>query len=64
MEQTIPKLMRKAAQKYPEITAQYSRTKTGDFEERNYHDMLQFALDFAGGLAELGVVRGEKIGLI
>lgn len=64
MEQTIPKLMRKAAQKYPEITAQYSRTKTGDFEERNYHDMLQFALDFAGGLADLGVVRGEKIGLI
>ena len=64
MEQTIPKLMRKAAQMYPEYTAQYSRTKTGEYEERNFHDMFQFAMDFAGGLAELGVVRGEKIGLI
>ena len=56
--------MRASAQKYPEVIAQYSRAKTGEFEGRNYHDMFQAMLDFAGGLKSLGVVRGEKIGLI
>ncbi len=63
-EKTLPKLMRASAQKYPEVIAQYSRAKTGEFEGRNYHDMFQAMLDFAGGLKSLGVVRGEKIGLI
>lgn len=56
--------MRASAQKYPEVIAQYSRAKTGEFEGHNYHDMFQAMLDFAGGLKSLGVVRGEKIGLI
>src|SRR5574344_956043 len=64
MEQTLPKMLRRTAEKYPEINAQYSRTKTGGFTPVNYHDMYQKTLDFAGGLLQLGEVRGSKIGLI
>ena len=64
IEQTLPKILRKIAEQYPEINAQYSRTKTGEFIPTNYHNMYQNVLDFAGGLMEHGVTRGERIGLI
>src|SRR5574344_1390392 len=64
MEQTLPKMLRHTAEMYPEIDAQFSRSKTGEFIPLNYHDMYQRALDFAGGLLELGEKRGSKIGLI
>src|SRR5574344_429487 len=64
MEQTLPKMLRHTAEKYPETNAQYSRTKTGKFIPVNYHNMYQKSLDFAGGLLKLGEVRGSKIGLI
>ena len=64
LPQTLPKMLRGVAEKYPEINAQYSRTKKGDFIPLNYHDFYQTALDFAGGLLEHGVTRGERIGLI
>jgi len=64
MEQTLPKMLRRTAEKYPEIYSQYSRTKSGDFIPVNYHDMYQKSLDFAGGLLQLGQKRGSRIGLI
>jgi long-chain acyl-CoA synthetase len=64
MEQTLPKMLRHTAEMYPEIDAQFSRSKTGEFIPLNYHDMYQRSLDFAGGLLELGEKRGSKIGLI
>ena len=64
MEQTLPKMLRHTAEAYPETNAQFSRSKTGEFIPINYHDMYQRALDFAGGLLELGEKRGSKIGLI
>mgnify|MGYP002624507473 FL=1 len=64
MEQTLPKLVQAIAEKYPEVNAQYSRTKTGDFIPTNYHDFFQKSLDFAGSLLELGLKRGDRIGLI
>lgn len=63
-ECTIPKLLRKIAAKYPEIPAQMSHSKTGQYTSSNYHDFYQSALDFGGALLELGVKRGDKIGLI
>ncbi len=63
-EKTLPKILRKSAQKWPEINAQYSRTKSGDFIPTNYHDMFQSALDFSGALLGMGVKRGDRIGLI
>lgn len=64
MEQTLPKMLKKVAEDFPQTIAQMSRTKTGDFIPTNYHDLYQGALDFAGGLLEHGVSRGERIGLI
>lgn len=63
-EHTIPKLVRSVAQKYPEVSAQLSHTKTGEITEVNYHDMFQSALDFGAALLDLGVKRGDRIGLI
>lgn len=64
MEQTLPKMLRHSAEKWPELNAQYSRTKKGDFIPTNYHDLYQKALDCAGGLLTLGAKRGSRIGLI
>ena len=64
LEQTLPKLFRKSAEKYPEFSAQLFRTKDGTYAETNYHDCYQKALDFSGALLKFGVKRGDKIGLI
>lgn len=64
MEQTLPKMLRRSAEKWPELNAQYSRSKKGDFTPINYHDLYQTALDCAGGLLSLGAKRGSRIGLI
>ncbi len=63
-ECTIPKILRAVAAKYPEVPAQLSHTKDGSYTSTNYHDLYQTALDFGGALLELGVKRGDKIGLI
>ncbi len=63
-EPTVPKLVRKTAQKFPEVTAQLSHAKDGSYAEINYHDLYELALDFAGSLLEYGVKRGDRIGLI
>lgn len=63
-ECTIPKILRAVAAKYPEVPAQLSHTKDGSYTPTNYHDLYQTALDFGGALLELGVKRGDKIGLI
>ncbi len=64
MEQTLPRMLRSVAERFPEINAQYTRSKSGEFLPTNYHDFYQNSLDFAGGLLNLGVSRGSKIGLI
>ena len=63
-EETLPKILRKSAEKWPEVSAQLSHDKFGGYAENNYHDFFQMALDFGGALAELGIKRGDKIGLI
>lgn len=64
MFDTLPKMLQKAAEKYAELNVQYTKNKAGVFEPTNYHDMFQKSLDFGGGLLELGIMRGDKIGLI
>ena len=63
-EETLPKILRKSAEKWPEVSAQLSHDKFGGYAENNYHDFFQMALDFGGALAEMGIKRGDKIGLI
>ena len=63
-ECTVPKVLRAVATKYPEVPAQISHEKDGSYRPTNYHDFYQTALDFGGALMELGVKRGDHIGLI
>ncbi len=64
MEQTVPKLLRKSAAEWPEIAAQYSRKKDGEFETITYRELFQKALDFGAGLLSIGIKRGDLIGII
>lgn len=64
MEQTVPKMLRKSATEWPEVIAQYSRLKDGEFEPVTYRDLYQNAMDFGAGLLSLGIKRGDLIGLI
>lgn len=64
MEQTVPKLLRKSATEWPEIAAQYSRKKDGEFEIITYRELFQKALDFGAGLLSIGIKRGDLVGII
>ena len=64
MEQTLPKMLKKVAAEFPEIAAQYSKNAEGVFEPVSYRELYESALDFAAALKQLGVVRGQAIGLI
>ena len=64
MEQTVPKMLRKSAAEWPEVAAQYSRLKDGEFEPISFRQLYQAALDFGAGLLDIGVKRGTLIGLI
>ncbi len=61
---TIPKMVKKTVETYPEVVAQYKRIKNGQFEPVLYRDMFEIALDFAAALLNLGFKRQQKIGLI
>lgn len=64
MEQTVPKMLRKSAAEWPEVAAQYSRLKDGEFEPISFRQLYQAALDFGAGLLDIGVKRGTLVGLI
>lgn len=64
MEQTLPKMLRKVASEFPEVEAQLSRQKNGEFAATTYRELYSASLDFGAGLLSLGVKRGEPIGLI
>ncbi|MDR3311860.1 MAG: AMP-binding protein, partial [Spirochaetaceae bacterium] len=66
METTLPLMLDGIARKYPDIPAQYFRIneKTPVFESLSYRELMNIALNFAGGLLSLGVRRGDPVGLI
>ena len=61
---TVPKMIFGTAEKHPEIIAQYKRINKGEFEPILYREMVQLALDFGAELLNMGVKRGQPIGLI
>ncbi|MCR5724960.1 MAG: AMP-binding protein [Treponema sp.] len=63
MEKTIVKIFRKQARDYADIAYQMYKSE-GKFTPISYKDAYADAVDFAGGLLSLGVVRGDHIGLI
>jgi len=60
---TIPKMVKDSAEKWPEIAAQYKKVK-GTFEPVLYRELFQLGLDFGAGLLNIGIKRGDLIGLI
>lgn len=61
---TIPKMIKDSAEKWPDFAAQYKKNKEGNFEAVSFRDMFQYALDFGASLLNIGVKRGDLIGLI
>ena len=64
MEQTVPKMLKDSAGKWPEIPAQYFKNAAGTFSFFTYKELLEKILDFGAGLLSLGIKREENIGLI
>ena len=63
-ENTLPKLLRRIASEIPNVPAQYSKDKTGKFQELLYKEVYEIVKNFAGGLLDLGIKRGDHLGLI
>ncbi|MBQ0001929.1 MAG: AMP-binding protein [Treponema sp.] len=65
MEKTLPKIIREVAQNYPDVAALCFRPGRGKpFESITFKDFFEKSQNFAAGLLELGVVRGDRIGII
>lgn len=65
MKDTLPKLFKEIAEKYPDAQAQgFKKTRDGAFIFLTYREVYLKVKAFSSGLAELGVVRGDHIGLI
>ncbi|MDR0316752.1 MAG: AMP-binding protein, partial [Treponema sp.] len=64
MEQTLPLMLRTRARETPEIIVQYYKNGTGKFRTKTYRQFYEEICFTASGLAELGVKRGDHIGLI
>lgn len=64
MEQTLPKLLRKIATEHPEIASHYTKNHDGEFKAQLFKDYYQNALNFGASLLDIGVKRGDHIGLI
>ena len=58
MEQTLPKMLRKVSSEFPEVVAQLSKQKDGNFAPVTYRELYNTALDVGAGLLSNGVVRG------
>ena len=60
MIQTVPKMLKSSASKWPAIPAQYFKDDTADFRSFSYTELFEKSLDFAAGLLDLGETTGEK----
>ena len=64
MEKTIPQMFVAVAQANPKVVALLSKDKAGIFQPKTYTELLNNIEVFASGLLDLGVSRGDKVGLI
>ena len=63
-EDTIPKLFARVCHDHGLITAQLSKDAQGRFQPTSYSELYAEVGDFAAGLQELGVRRGDRVGLL
>jgi long-chain acyl-CoA synthetase len=62
--ETLPLMLRSRVKELPEILIQYSKDPAGWFTTKSYHQFYDEARWVAAGLLELGVKRGDLVGLI
>jgi long-chain acyl-CoA synthetase len=61
---TIPKRIRYVAGQYPEYSAQMYKDSSGEFQETSFEELYRTVSEFACGLHELNVERGDHVGII
>jgi len=64
MPETLPLLFLERVTSDPDIIAQYSKNGNGEFRPITYAELLGDVKRFAAGLAESGMARGDRVGLI
>jgi long-chain acyl-CoA synthetase len=69
MDRSLPLMLRKRARETPELTAQYVKEKSpsqenGNYRAKSYRRFYDEVRYTAGGLLELGVKRGDHIGIV
>lgn len=64
MAETLALMFMEQARSRPDIVMQYSKDENSVFKPTSYGQLLEEVAIFAAGLADLGLVRGDRIGLI
>ncbi|HUX52200.1 MAG TPA: AMP-binding protein [Spirochaetia bacterium] len=64
MEPTIPLMLRRVKEQYPNLAAQHSKDDAGIFQPTSYGDLYREVQNLAAGLMSIGVGRGDHVGLI
>ena len=64
MEQTLPLMLRERARTIPTVVVQYAKDAGGQFQPKTYQRFYEEIRFMASGLLDLGVKRGDHIGLI
>jgi long-chain acyl-CoA synthetase len=64
MEKTLPLMLRARAKDTPDIVIQYYKDREGKYRSTTYRQFYEEACYTAAGLLELGVKRGDHVGLI
>ena len=64
MEQTLPLMLRTRVKNTPDIIIQYYKDKEGKYRSITYRQFYEDVCFAAAGLTELGVKRGDRVGLI
>ena len=61
---TLPQIIQKNVKENPNLVAQYSKDEAGNFRPTTYAEMYREILAYAAGLREIGIKRGDHVGLI
>ncbi|MCL2211239.1 MAG: long-chain fatty acid--CoA ligase [Treponema sp.] len=64
MDKTLPLMLRARAKESPDTVIQYYKDKDGKYRSVTYRQFFEDVCYVASGLMELGVKRGDKVGLI
>ncbi|MDR0474361.1 MAG: AMP-binding protein, partial [Treponema sp.] len=64
MEQTLPLMLRARAKDTPDIIIQYHKDREGKYRSTTYRQFYEEFCFVGAGLLELGIKRGDRIGLI